>query len=143
SVYPHAHYLGKEMRVTATLPGGDVKSLLHIKQWSFHWQQDYRYAAPIPLPRGTRIDMRYTYDNSEANEENPTHPPVRVKLGPRSVDEMAELGLQVMPKSTADAALLARSLDERDTQANVALGGMRVRESPEVAPNQVLLGGAY
>ena len=53
-VYPHAHYLGKEMRVTAALPDGAVKSLLHIKQWSFHWQQDYRYAAPIPLPRGRK-----------------------------------------------------------------------------------------
>lgn len=143
SVYPHAHYLGKEMQVTATLPGGDVKSLLHIRQWSFHWQQDYRYARPIPLPRGTRIDMRYTYDNSDGNEENPAHPPVRVKLGPRSVDEMAELGLQVMPKSAADAATLARSFDEKDALANVALGEMRVREAPDVAANRVFLGGAY
>jgi tetratricopeptide (TPR) repeat protein len=143
SVYPHAHYLGKEMQVTATLPDGAVKSLLHIKQWNFHWQQDYRYATPIPLPRGTRIAMRYTYDNSEANKENPTHPPVRVKLGPRSVDEMAELGLQLMPKSTADAARLAQSFDDRDNLANVTLGEMRVREAPEVAANRLFLGSAY
>jgi tetratricopeptide (TPR) repeat protein len=143
SVYPHAHYLGKEMQVTATFPGGAVKSLLHIRRWSFHWQQDYRYATPIPLPRGTTIAMRYTYDNSEANDENPSHPPVRVKLGPRSVDEMAELGLQLMPKSTADAGLLARSFDQREALANVALGEMRVRDSPEVAANRAFLGAAY
>jgi tetratricopeptide (TPR) repeat protein len=143
SVYPHAHYLGKEMRVTATLPDGTVKSLLHIPQWNFHWQQDYRYATPIPLPRGTRLTMRYTFDNSAANEENPSDPPVRVRLGPRSVDEMAELGLQLMPKSTADAALLAQSFDDRDTLASVALGEMRVRESPDDAANRQFLGGAY
>ena len=143
SVYPHTHYLGKDMRVTATLPDGTVKSLLHIPQWNFHWQQDYRYATPIPLPRGTRLTMRYTFDNSEANEENPVRPPVRVKLGPRSVDEMAELGLQVLPKSTADAALLAQSFDDRDTLANVTVGEMKVSESPDDAASRLFLGAAY
>jgi tetratricopeptide (TPR) repeat protein/mono/diheme cytochrome c family protein len=143
SVYPHAHYLGKEMRVTATLPDGTVKSLLHIPRWNFHWQQDYRYVTPIPLPRGTKLTMRYTFDNSNANDENPSNPPVRVRLGPRSVDEMAELGLQVMPKSTADAALLAQSFDARDTLASVALGEMRVRESPGTAADRLFLGAAY
>jgi tetratricopeptide (TPR) repeat protein/mono/diheme cytochrome c family protein len=143
SVYPHAHYLGKDMLVTAALPDGAVKTLLHIKQWSFHWQQDYRYATPIPLPRGTRLTMRYTYDNSENNDENPRHPPVRVQLGPKSTDEMAELGLQVMPKSVADAAQLAQSFDERDTIANVALGEARVRQAPDEAGNRTFLGGAY
>ncbi|HEY6358901.1 MAG TPA: hypothetical protein VIX35_11685, partial [Vicinamibacterales bacterium] len=76
SVYPHAHYLGKDMLVTASLPDGSVKTLLHIPQWSFHWQQDYRYATPIPLPAGTTMTMRYTYDNSTANPENPRRPPV-------------------------------------------------------------------
>jgi tetratricopeptide (TPR) repeat protein/mono/diheme cytochrome c family protein len=143
SVYPHAHYLGKEMEVTATLPGGAVKTLLHIKQWSFHWQQDYRYATPIPLPPGTTLTMRYVYDNSDKNDENPRHPPVRVRLGPKSTDEMAELGLQVMPKSTADAAQLAQAFDERDMLANVALGEARVREAPDLVENRAFLGGAY
>lgn len=143
SIYPHAHYLGKDMRVTATLPDGAVKTLMHIPQWNFHWQQDYRYATPIPLPAGTTLTMRYTYDNSDGNEENPRNPPVRVRLGPRSTDEMAELGLQVMPKSVADAARLAQSFDDRDMLANVALAEMRVRETPDSAEFQAFLGGAY
>jgi Flp pilus assembly protein TadD len=143
SVYPHAHYLGKDMQVTAALPDGTTRSLLHIRQWSFHWQQDYRYVTPIPLPRGTTLTMRYTYDNSEANEDNPRHPPVRVRLGPRSTDEMAELGLQMLTQSTADAARIVQSFDDRDSLANVALGEMRVRESPTVAEYQAFLGGAY
>ena len=143
SVYPHAHYLGKEMRLTATMPDGAERSLLHIKQWSFHWQQDYRYATPISLPRGTKLSMRYTYDNSEDNHHNPHHPPARVRLGPNSTDEMAELGLQLMPGSTADAATIVQSFVERDMLANVALGEARVRESPDEAEYRAFLGAAY
>jgi Flp pilus assembly protein TadD len=143
SVYPHAHYLGKDMLVTATLPGGAVRTLLHIPQWSFHWQQDYRYVTPIALPAGTTMTMRYTYDNSAANPENPRRPPVRVRLGPHSTDEMAELGLQVLPKSLADAAALVQALVDHDTQANVAWAEQQVREAPNVAENQAALGSAY
>ena len=141
-VYPHAHYLARDMQVTATLPDGATKRLLHIPEWSFHWQQDYRYVTPIALPRGTRLVMKYTYDNSEANEENPRDPPVRVKVGPRSVDEMAELGLQVLTASLADSATLVQSFADRDALANVALGEMRVRESPDNAEYRAYLGSA-
>jgi tetratricopeptide (TPR) repeat protein len=143
SVYPHAHYLGKDMLVTATSPDGATKTLLHIPQWSFHWQQDYRYATPIALPQGTTIRMRYTYDNSADNEDNPHKPPVRVRLGPNSTDEMAELGLQVLTASLADAARLVQSFDDRDAQANVALGEMRVRDNPLSADYQGFLGKSY
>jgi tetratricopeptide (TPR) repeat protein/mono/diheme cytochrome c family protein len=143
SVYPHAHYLGKDMLVTATLPDGGVKTLLHIPQWSFHWQQDYRYVTPISLPAGTTMAMRYTYDNSAANPENPRRPPVRVRLGPQSTDEMAELGLQVLAKSLADEAALVQALVDHDTQANVVWAEQQVREAPNVAHTQAVLGSAY
>ncbi len=143
SVYPHAHYLGRDMLVTATYPGGATKTLLHIPRWSFHWQQDYRYATPIALPRGTSIRMRYTFDNSEGNDENPRKPPVRVRLGPNSTDEMAELGLQVLTASLADASRLVQSFVDHDAQANVALGELRVRENPQSAEYQMFLGKSY
>ena len=143
SVYPHAHYLGKDMLVTAAMTDGSTKVLLHVSQWSFHWQQDYRYANPIPLAAGTRITMKYTYDNSNANEDNPHKPPVRVQLGPKSTDEMAQLGLQLLPKSRADAARLVEAFDERDVLANIELGEMRVKEHPDNADAQALLGASY
>ena len=143
SVYPHAHYLGKEMHVSAALPDGTVKSLLDIPHWSFHWQQDYRYVTPIALPRGTRLTMRYSYDNSPDNEHNPHDPPVRVRVGPKSSDEMAELGIQVLTASIADAATLVQSFAERDAQANVRLGEQRVRDEPDVAEYRAFLGGSY
>jgi len=143
SVYPHAHYLGKDMLVTAAFGDGTTKTLLHIPQWSFHWQQDYRYLRPIPLPAGTRITMTYTYDNSEANEDNPHHPPVRVRLGPKSTDEMAQLGLQLLPKSLADAARIVQDFDDRDVRATIELAQARVRENPNSAEDQAFLGASY
>lgn len=143
SVYPHAHYLGAEMLVSAKLPNGSEKTLLRIKDWSFHWQQDYRYVTPIPLPAGTRLTMRYTFDNSDQNPDNPSSPPVRVRAGPKSTDEMAELGLQLLPKSPQDAARIADDFDQRERRANVAMAEARVREEPNVAEYRLLLGGSY
>lgn len=142
-VFPHAHYLGKEMVVTATTPGSAARTLLHIKQWSFHWQQDYRYVTPVTLPKGTVIDMRFTYDNSSNNKENPSDPPVRVRVGVRSTDEMANLGLQFVVASPDDAAVLLNSFAQKELAANIAAGEARVREMPNSAADQLLLGGSY
>lgn len=97
AIYPHAHYLGKDIQATATLPDGTKKSLIHIPQWNLNWQAVYRYADPVLLPKGTKISLRYTYDNSDENPMNPNHPAVRVRGGNRSTDEMCHLWLQVLP----------------------------------------------
>ena len=98
-IYPHAHYLGKDLLATAVLPDGTTKTLIHIKHWDLNWQAVYRYAEPVSLPKSTVLKMRYTYDNSEDNSANPNHPPARVQGGNRSTDEMAHLWLQVLPKN--------------------------------------------
>jgi Flp pilus assembly protein TadD len=96
-VYPHAHYLGKDMQAWATLPDGEKKWLVWIRDWDIDRQSVYRYQEPLQLPKGTVLHMRYVYDNSKANPRNPHDPPVRVKAGNRSEDEMAHLWLQVLP----------------------------------------------
>jgi Flp pilus assembly protein TadD/mono/diheme cytochrome c family protein len=97
AIYPHAHYLGKDIQAFATLPDGTKKSLIHIPRWNLNWQAVYRYAEPVLLPKGTTVSLRYTYDNSEENPLNPNHPPARVVGGNRSSDEMCHLWLQVLP----------------------------------------------
>ena len=97
AIYPHAHYLGKDIQALATLPDGTQKTLIHIPQWNLNWQAVYRYAAPVLLPKGTTVSLRYTYDNSDENPMNPHHPAMRVKGGNRSSDEMCHLWLQVLP----------------------------------------------
>ena len=97
AIYPHAHYLGKDIQAFATLPDGMKKTLIHIPHWNLNWQAVYRYAEPVLLRKGTTVSMGYVYDNSEENPLNPNHPPVRVVGGNRSTDEMCHLWLQVLP----------------------------------------------
>ena len=102
SVYPHAHYLGKDLRATALLPNGREIPLIHIPEWDFNWQDDYRFTRPIPLPAGTTIVKEFAFDNSAENPHNPADPPKRVVYGSNSDDEMADLILQVLPRNQAD-----------------------------------------
>jgi Flp pilus assembly protein TadD/mono/diheme cytochrome c family protein len=101
-VYPHAHYLGKKMEAYAILPNGEKKWLILIRDWDIDRQSVYRFQSPVFLPKNSVVTMRYTYDNSKANIRNPNSPPIRVKAGNRSVDEMGHLWLQVLPH-TSDA----------------------------------------
>jgi len=99
-VYPHAHYLGRDLEGWATTPDGKKKWLVWIRNWDIDRQSVYRYKDPVFLPKGSVLHMRYTYDNSAANVHNPSSPPVRVHAGNRSVDEMSHLWLQVLPVNT-------------------------------------------
>jgi tetratricopeptide (TPR) repeat protein/mono/diheme cytochrome c family protein len=103
AIYPHAHYLGKDIQAFAALPDGTKKTLIHIPRWDLNWQAVYRYAEPVFLPKGTAVSLRYVYDNSVDNPLNPNHPPIRVQAGNRSSDEMCHLWLQVLPVNN-DAA---------------------------------------
>ena len=143
TVYPHAHYLGKTMQVRATMPDGSTRLLLDIRHWSFRWQQDYRYVTPISLPRGTTIAMRFTYDNSADNPDNPSRPPRQVLCGQRSTDEMGNLGLQLVTRSPADRLRLTKAALVHAAQANLAGAEMLVRYNPANAENQRFLGGTY
>jgi tetratricopeptide (TPR) repeat protein len=107
AIFPHTHYLGRDLRIFATLPSGEMRWLMHIEEWDFNWQDEYRYTEPIPLPAGTRLQIRYRYDNSAANPNNPTHPPRRVFYGQESKDEMASCFLQIKTLEPADRARLA------------------------------------
>ena len=106
AVYPHAHYLGKTIAGSARLPDGSTRRLLQIGDWNFKWQDVYRYAQPLSLPKGTKVSMRWSFDNSAENVRNPSHPPKRVRAGQRSSDEMAHLQVQVRLRSFADRLVL-------------------------------------
>ncbi len=86
-VTPHMHLIGTEMKVTATLPGGE-EQLLVWSDWDFNWQDQYRFRQPLRLPAGTRFDLEAVYDNSSGNPANPNVPPARISLGEMTTDEM-------------------------------------------------------
>jgi mono/diheme cytochrome c family protein len=95
-IFPHMHLLGRTVKVTATLPDGTVKPLIAIDDWDFQWQMYYEYAKPIALPSGTRLDGRFSYDNSAANPANPSKPPKRIGYGEQTSNEMAIVILDVV-----------------------------------------------
>jgi peroxiredoxin/mono/diheme cytochrome c family protein len=101
AVTPHMHLLGKDMKVTATLPDGKLRPLVWVRNWDFNWQESYQFIEPIELPRGTRIDLTAHFDNSEKNPYNPHRPPQDVSWGEETTDEMCIAFLEVASKKKA------------------------------------------
>jgi hypothetical protein len=121
SAWGHAHNLGKELKVEATLPDGSTTPLFWIPNWKFNWQEIYQYREPVPLPEGTRIDAIIRYDNSSGNSRNPYEPPQRVRWGLESVDEMGTIGLLLEILKPEDEAAFRAALSGR-TQAAIQHG---------------------
>ncbi len=136
AIYPHAHYIGKQVEAWAALPDGTRRPLIKIADWDFNWQAVYTYRVPVSLPKGATVAMRITYDNSASNPRNPNQPPKRVRTGPRSEDEMGHVWLQVLPKKesaedpriTLQEAYMRRRLEKypADFVANCNLGALGV-----------------
>jgi mono/diheme cytochrome c family protein len=119
-ISPHAHYLCKDMKVWATLPTGERRWLIWIKDWDFDWQGQYRYKTPVELPAGTKIDMVYTYDNSADNPRNPSSPPKRVRRGEETTDEMGITFISLVPEKAGDVAAIRAAM--RDHFLGLSLG---------------------
>ncbi len=117
----HAHYLAREMKMTATLPDGSTRGLLWIADWDFGWQDSYFFKTPIALPKGTRIDSTIVYDNSDANPRNPNSPPKRVKWGLGTLDEMGSMTLLVTTPSRQDDVQLRRASTQHFRQQLAAM----------------------
>ena len=108
----HAHYLAREMRMTATLPGGRKAELFAIPNWKFNWQERYYFAKPVRLPKGTRLDVEVSYDNSAENPTNPSMPPRRVTFGEQSTDEMGSVTIELVPVNEAEIRVYTAALQQ-------------------------------
>lgn len=103
---PHMHLLGREMKAIATRPDGTQIPLVWVRNWDFNWQDQYLYAVPLVLPRGTRIDVDAVFDNSAGNRLNPFSPPQTVTWGEETRDEMAVCHFRYVCNSLEDMAAL-------------------------------------
>jgi Flp pilus assembly protein TadD len=133
AVQPHAHYRARDVRGLATLPDGSTKRLIDIADWDFRWQHVYRFVAPMRLPKGTTVSMRYTYDNSPANARNPEHPPKRARWGQRSSDEMGDLWIQVLTRDERDLDTLSREFRPKVAAEDVIGYEVEIEKHPEDA----------
>jgi hypothetical protein len=113
-VSAHAHYIAKQLKMTATLPNGEVKTLLWIKDWDFAWQDKYYFQQFVPLPAGTRLDAEIHWDNSADNPRNPASPPVRVQWGEETKDEMGSISLIAVPHDESDLATFRADISQRE-----------------------------
>jgi len=84
---PHMHLRGTSMDIRVTYPDGRSEMLISVPRFNFQWQVIYMLEKPIRLPKGTRIDVLATWDNSSNNRFNPD-PNVFVRNGQQSWDEM-------------------------------------------------------
>ncbi len=109
-VTPHMHYLGHDIKLYAALPDSSVKPLVWINDWDVRWQGEYRYREPVTVPKGSRIFMEATYDNSANNRHNPSSPPKRVRWGDDSTDEMALCIIEVAVESPDELMLLRQAV---------------------------------
>lgn len=89
----HMHYRGKDMGLWATTPDGAKETLIWVPKYDFNWQLSYEFVDPFRAPKGTEFLMVSHHDNSENNPYNPAIPPVDVKWGLATSDEMAFSGI--------------------------------------------------
>ncbi|MCH6255065.1 tetratricopeptide repeat protein [Puniceicoccaceae bacterium K14] len=105
-VYPHAHYIGKELGIYSVFPDGSIHWLIKISDWDFNWQSDYRFVEPMKIPAGSTVHLDYRYDNSEDNPRNPNNPPRHIQSGWKSTDEMAEAMIQLILKDEEEVDII-------------------------------------
>ncbi len=88
--WPHAHLRATAARYTAFYPDGREELLLDVPRYDQSWQVTYKYKEPKLLPKGTRIDVDFWYDNSpERASRRDFDPNLFVGHGPRTDDEMS------------------------------------------------------
>jgi hypothetical protein len=122
TISPHMHQVGREMKVTATLPDGKTQPLVWIKDWDWNWQGRYTFKEPVSLPKGTKIDLEAYYDNSSDNPGNPNNPPKLVKFGEQTSDEMCLCFMQVTTAKDSDVNTLRLSIIQQLIQG-MGFGG--------------------
>ena len=87
SLFPHMHLRGKTAEFTAFYPDGTRERLIYVPRYDFNWQTVYTYKELKPIPAGTRIEFKFTYDNSGGNSSNPDSE-ISVDWGMQTTDEM-------------------------------------------------------
>lgn len=87
TLMPHMHLRGKAMQIRAFYPDGRNELLLDVPNYSFSWQTVYYLKEAKGIPKGTRLEVTGTFDNSPKNKYNPD-PAQPVRFGEPTYDDM-------------------------------------------------------
>jgi hypothetical protein len=104
---PHAHQRGKSVQYKLTYPDGREEIILNVPRYDFNWQLTYRTSKMIP--KGSKIETQFVYDNSTSNRYNPD-PKKWVYYGNQSWEEMgtANMGFLVPREVDEKSAIQQR-----------------------------------
>ena len=97
------------MEYKATYPDGKTEVLLNVPNYDFGWQTNYHLVKPKSLPKGTKIQVTATFDNSAKNKFNPD-PSKDVRWGDPTYDEMLIGYIDFIPERKAVAGMDAKAL---------------------------------
>ena len=98
---PHMHLRGKSMTYELTYPDGREETILNVPKYDFNWQLVYQPMKPLFVPKGTKLHVDATYDNSTANKFNPD-PTRMVYPGRMTWEEMMSPFFGVMTDINTD-----------------------------------------
>lgn len=91
TINPHMHLLGREFLAYAIRPDGDTIPLVHLPRWDFRWQYFYTFEHMLKIPKGSKIEVWGTFDNTANNPFQPFDPPQTIrepKGDMKTTDEM-------------------------------------------------------
>jgi hypothetical protein len=84
---PHLHMRGASMQYKAFYPDGRSEVICNVPKYDFNWQIVYYTSKPLAIPKGTRIVVTTTWDNSAKNKFNPD-PKKDIRWGDPTYEEM-------------------------------------------------------
>jgi mono/diheme cytochrome c family protein len=109
---PHAHVRGKSARYTLIYPDGREEIVLDVPHYDFNWQLTYR--TSLKIPKGSRMHVQFTYDNSASNKYNPDQSKW-VFYGGQSWEEMGTPNMGfVTDRRAHDEEIEAQPSDQTD-----------------------------
>lgn len=88
SVFPHMHLLGSEIGSHAVSQQNDTIRFAQIPHWDFEWQEFLFFNRIKKVPKYSTLYGYGKYDNTTNNSHNPSNPPVLVRPGLNTSDEM-------------------------------------------------------
>ncbi len=127
-IMPHMHMIGKSMEVYVVSALNDTIKLIRINNWDFHWQGFYHFKKPVKIPFGSKIRAKAVYDNTSANPNNPSNPPVLVQAGEQTTDEMFMAYFQYLDYVSGDENLNLENM----TNIPASINNL---QKPEIIPS--------
>ena len=127
AVMPHMHLLGKSIEINLkTLK--DTIPIISIPHWDFHWQMAYTFKTLQKIPKGSVLESKVTYDNTEDNPHNPSIPPKEVTWGEGTTDEMMLTYFYYTAYQPGDELITTEV--EEDPDENISLEEVTFTEIP-------------